>query len=118
MSDQNVDDKLAFPIMGDVANDNAIDEFSQFADSLKDVSPDVAKNAIEQIPEFRITMLSMANGLRETLFNLTKQNTDSMKIVYEACNKTLDSLQEMLTNEDLKLKKRNGLSSKMQKYFI
>lgn len=112
MSDQNVDDKLAFPILGDVANDNAIDKFSQFADSLKDVSPDVAKNAIEQIPEFVPTMLSMTNGLHDMLTYLLKQNAESTKNVYDACNDTLDSLRKMLSNENLKFEEKKWVIEK------
>ncbi len=112
MPNQDVDNKSVLPTLREVTNDNAIDKFSQFADSLKDVPPDVAKNAIEQIPEFSITMLSMANGLRETLFNLTKQNADSTQKVYDACNKTLDNLQEMLLNDNLKFEEKKWIVEK------
>lgn len=72
MSDKDINNMPDVPTLGDLANDNAIDKFSQFADSLKDVSPDVAKNAIEQIPEFVPTMLSMTNGLHDMLTYLLK----------------------------------------------
>ena len=112
MSDKDINNMPDVPTLGDLANDNAIDKFSQFADSLKDVSPDVAKNAIEQIPEFVPTMLSMTNGLHDMLTYLLKQNAESTKNVYDACNDTLDSLRKMLSNENLKFEKKKWVIEK------
>ena len=112
MSDKDINNMPDVPTLGDLANDNAIDKFSQFADSLKDVSPDVAKNAIEQIPEFVPTMLSMTNGLHGMRTYLLKQNAESTKNVYDACNDTLDSLRKMLSNENLKFEEKKWVIEK------
>lgn len=112
MSDKDINNMPDVPTLGDLANDNAIDKFSQFADSLKDVSPDVAKNAIEQIPEFVPTMLSMTNGLHDMLTYLLKQNAERTKNVYDACNDTLDSLRKMLSNENLKFEEKKWVIEK------
>ena len=112
MSDKDINNMPDVPTLGDLANDNAIDKFSQFADSLKDVSTDVAKNAIEQIPEFVPTMLSMTNGLHDMLTYLLKQNAERTKNVYDACNDTLDSLRKMLSNENLKFEEKKWVIEK------
>lgn len=112
MSDKDINNIPDAPTLGDLANDNAIDTFSQFVDSLDKLPPDVAKKAIEQIPEFIPTMLSMTNGLHDMLTHLLKQNAENTKNVYDACNDTLDSLKKMLSNENLKFEEKKWVIEK------
>lgn len=112
MSDKDINNMPDVPTLGDLANDNAIDTFSQFVDSLDKLPSDVAKKAIEQIPEFVPTMLNMTNGLHDMLTHLLKQNAESTKNVYDACNDTLDSLRKMLSNENLKFEEKKWVIEK------
>lgn len=112
MANQNFENDSDIPVFWNSTNGDAKDKFLQFASSLNDLPPNVVKKAIEQIPEFSITMLSMANGFREMLFNLTKQNADGSKKVYDECSKTLDALQKMLSNDNLKFEEKKWVIEK------
>ena len=78
------------------------DKVLQFASNLDKLDPEVAKEIIEQFPEFSSTMLNITKEYRETIGDLIKQNAESSKSTYDAYNKILDSLEKSLSNENLK----------------
>ena len=65
-------------------------------------------------PEFVNKMLGMVDGLREMFCNLIKSSNESTKNVYDGYNRTLDTLEKMLSNENLKFEERIQIIEKMQ----
>jgi len=65
-------------------------------------------------PEFVNKMLHMVDGLREVFYNLIKSSNESTKNVYDGYNRTLDALEKMLLNENLKFEERIQIIEKMQ----
>lgn len=134
MSDKNVDNTSDVPALKNLTNYNAIDKILQFTSSLNELSPDVAKKAIEEIPEFVPKMLIVIGVLRDAFSNVSRQNaeltnnvlkqnaeiTDSIlkqnlevtKNLNDACNKLLDSLGKMLLNENLKFEEKKWVIEK------
>ncbi len=124
MPDKDINNTSDVPILGDLTNENAIDKCLQLASFLKKLSPEDAKKAIEKIPELVPMMLIVNNGIKEVLSNLSKQaaeitnntlkqnseltdailkqNAENMKSLNDVGYRTLDSLEKVLSNENLK----------------
>lgn len=86
----------------------------QFASSLDKLNPEVAKKIIEQFPEFSGTMLNIVNDYKETLQALISQNNDSLKNTYDGYNKILDSLKNVLSNDNLSFEERKWVIEQMK----
>jgi len=90
------------------------DKVLQFASNLDKLDPEVAKEIIEQFPEFSSTMLNITKEYRETISDLIKQNAESSKSTCDAYNRILDSLEKTLSNGNLKFEERKWIIEQMK----
>ena len=90
------------------------DKVLQFASNLDKLDPEVAKEIIEQFPEFSSTMLNITKEYRETIGDLIKQNAESSKSTCDAYNRILDSLEKTLSNGNLKFEERKWIIEQMK----
>lgn len=110
MNEQKVLDKLGIEDFRHLSKDKVID----FVSMIPNMEPEVAKAAIEQFPEFASTMKSIMIDYKQEIEMVLKQNDDSVKAYYEACNKILDSLDKLLNDPNLNTDEKMQIVEKMQ----
>lgn len=110
MNEQKVLDKLGIEDFRHLSKDKVID----FVSMIPNMDPEVAKAAIEQFPEFASTMRSIMVDYKQELETALKQNDDSVKAYYDACNKILDSLDKLLNDPELSTDEKMQIVEKMQ----
>ena len=85
------------------------DKIVQFASMLPKMSPEVAKTALKQFPDFVVLAKSMANEMRlmtDKSHDLAKESQDQF---YDACNHSLAILNAELSREDLTQEERDKI---------
>lgn len=68
---------------------------------LDKVDPEVAKKAIEQVPNFSDTMKEILHDYMESLDKAQAANAESVKSFYDSCESIISSLQKELERENL-----------------
>lgn len=110
MNEQKVLDKLGIEDFRHLSKEKVID----FVSMIPNMDPEVAKAAIEQFPEFASTMRSIMIDYKQEIEMALKQNDDSVKAYYDACNKILDSLDKLLNDPELSTDEKMQIVEKMQ----
>jgi hypothetical protein len=89
------------------------DKVMTFASMLTEMDPEVAKKALEQFPEFAKTVLEITKDYQATLEKAMLDNSQSVKVYYDACTTIIESLQKELENDHLTFEERMEISDKM-----
>ena len=109
LAEQKVLDKLNIDSFRQLTKDKVI-ELSSMLDK---VDPEVAKQALEQFPNFASTLKEMLVDYKNTLDLGLKENTESVKMYYDSCNQTIAALQKMLENDNLSFEEKKYAIDKM-----
>lgn len=110
LSEQKVLEKLEIEDFRHLSKDKVI----EFVSMIPTMDSEVAKSAIEQFPEFASMMKSIMIDYKQEIEIALKQNDDSIKAYYEACNRILDSLDKLIDNPELNLNEKMLIVEKMQ----
>lgn len=110
LSEQKVLEKLEIEDFRHLSKDKVI----EFVSMIPTMDSEVAKSAIEQFPEFASMMKSIMIDYKQEIEIALKQNDDSVKAYYEACNRILDSLDKLIDNPELSLNEKMLIVEKMQ----
>lgn len=78
------------------------------ATMLDKMDPEVAKEALEQFPEFASTMRQTLSEYKQSLDEGMKQNTEGVKSYYDTCDAIIASCQMELENEGLPFEERSS----------
>ena len=82
------------------------DRLPAFASMISSMDPEVAKKAIEQIPEFTKMASSALTDYKGTVEKALQDNSASSKPGYELYNKVIDALNECLSKEDISFEEK------------
>ena len=110
LTEQKVLDKLGIEDFRHLSKEKVI----EFVSLVPNMEPEVAKAAIEQFPEFASMMKSIMTDYKQEIESALKQNDDNVKECFNACNKILDSLDELLNDTNLDLNEKMQIINKMQ----
>lgn len=109
-SEEQILKKLDIPDFRHMTKDKII----TFASNLQNMPPEVAVKAIEQFPDFASNSLEMMKEYRSLLSELISENGESSKSVYDTYDRVLDSLEELLKNEQLSFEDKKFILEQMR----
>ena len=109
MTEQQVLDKLDIPDFRHMTKDKVI----SFASMLSNMDPEVAKEALEQFPEFSKTVIELATDCKDAIEKGFAGNSESTKVCHEVCITIIDSLKSQLDKDDLPFEERKYYIEKM-----
>lgn len=92
----------------DLAQLDAV-KIDKFVSIFSTMEPEVAKKALEQIPDLASTTKELVAQYKEVVTEGLKSNDESVKPFYEACMQILDSLDYELQKEDLTQEDRDRI---------
>ena len=110
LSEQKVLKKLGIEDFNHLTKGKAI----SFASMLERMDPDVAKEALEQFPEFSSTMQEMLHEYKDTLEKGMISNDKSVQAFYTQCNAIIASLQKELDKDDLSFEGKKYIIEQMK----
>lgn len=102
LTEQKVLKKLGIPDFRHITKDKIV----QFASLLPKMDPTVAKEAIDQFPEFKEMASELTNALKDMADKAFKSSEDSQKYFYEACNNVIEILHKELEDDEIDDKER------------
>lgn len=109
LTEQKVLKKLGIEDFRHLTKDKVI----TMASMLDKMSPEVAKKAIEQFPNFSNTMKEILHDYKESLDKAQETNADSVKSFYDSCDMIISSLQKELEKNDLNFEEKKFIIDKM-----
>ena len=109
LTEQKVLKKLGIEDFRHLTKDKVI----TMASMLDKMSPEVAKKAIEQFPNFFNTMKEILHDYKESLDKAQETNADSVKSFYDSCDMIISSLQKELEKNDLNFEEKKFIIDKM-----
>ncbi len=77
------------------------------------MNPDVAKKALEQMPEFSKLSTHIVSTYKDLLIESYDETKDSAKAYFDSCSRILESLQQELDKKFLTPKRRDKIISQM-----
>ena len=83
-----------------------------FASTLADLDPEVAKKAIEQFPAFSSSVSGILGQYKSVLEKVMDDDNESTQRYFEQCGKIIDSLQSQLERDDLTAEERSCIIDK------
>lgn len=89
------------------------DKVITMASMLDRMEPEVAKKALEQFPQFALTVKDMLSEYKETLDKCLETNKENIKAYYDSCNSIIESLQKQLENNQLSFEERKYIIDKI-----
>lgn len=89
------------------------DKIVEFSSLLYRMDPEVAKKALEQIPEYVKLASEMVRTYKEVIDKMFEANAVDTKAFYDACNGILSTLAAQLLNADITPEERNSLNDRM-----
>ena len=109
LTEQKVLKKLGIEDFRHLTKDKVI----TMASMLDKMSPEVAKKAIEQFPNFSNTMKEILHDYKESLDKAQETNADSVKSFYDSCDMIISSLQKEVEKNDLNFEEKKFIIDKM-----
>ena len=109
LTEQKVLKKLGIDDFRHLTKDKVI----TMASMLDRMDPEVAKKAIEQFSEFAHTMKDILNDYKQTLDKALDENGDSVKSYYSSCDAIITSLQKELDKENLSFDEKRYIIDQM-----
>lgn len=109
LTEEQVLKKLNIPDFRHITKDKIMTFFS----TLSYMDPEVAKKAIEQFPEFAGTVKELIFEYRQILDKAFNDNTESVKSYYVFCYCILDSLSEILKQDNLTFEEKQYIIAQM-----
>ena len=85
----------------------------EFSTMLYSMDPDVAKKALEQIPEYVKMASEIVRTYKEVIDRMFEANAKDTKAFYDACNGILATLSVQLQDEHITMEERNFLNDRM-----
>lgn len=89
------------------------EQVTELYSMIKDMDKDVAKEAIEQFPNFKEYGISLFEKLNESYNNVINANKDSAKQAAEAYGAILTTLQEEFKKDNYTLEEKHAIASRM-----
>lgn len=109
LTEQKVLKKLGIEDFRHLTKDKVI----TMASMLDKMDPEVAKKAIDQFPEFAHTMKDILRDYKQTLDKALDENGESVKSYYLSCDAIISSLQKELDKENLSFEEKKYIIDKM-----
>lgn len=91
----------------------APENVGKFVSVFADMDPEVAKKALEQIPDLAAATKEMISQYKDVVAKGLESSNESVKPFYEACKQILDSLDRELQKEDLTQEDRDRIIDQM-----
>ncbi len=83
------------------------------ASMLDKMDPEVAKKALEQFPNFAITIKDILHDYKDSLDKALEENREGVQSYYATCDAIISSLQRDLEKEELSFDERKYIIDKM-----
>lgn len=96
-TEEKVLKKLGIPDFRHMTKDKIV----KFASILPRMDPAVAKEAIDQFPQFKEMASELTNALKDMVDKAFKSSEESQKYFFEACNNVIDTLNKELEDDKL-----------------
>ena len=109
LSEKKVLKQLGIPDFRHMTKDKVV----QFASMLHRMDPEVAKEAIDQFPEFKDMATELTNALKGMADEAFKSSEESQKYFYEACNKVIETLKEELQDDEIDAEERTTIRNQI-----
>lgn len=84
-----------------------------FASMLQNMEPEVAKKALEQIPEFAKMTLGVLKDYKGVMEKTLDENSESSKQCFDIYNEVVDALKSCLAKDDLPFEEKKYYIEKM-----
>lgn len=84
-----------------------------FASMLQNMEPEVAKKALEQIPEFEKMTLGVLKDYKGVMEKTLDENSESSKQCFDIYNEVVDALKSCLAKDDLPFEEKKYYIEKM-----
>lgn len=118
MSNENMNEKQVLEKLGiDNFRQMSKDKISTFTSSLSEMAPEVAKKALEQVPNFVDLSKQVIVSLKDSLNSLMEHNSESEAHVYEGYKRVLKAQENRLNQDDgdLTEEEKNSIIQEMTK---
>lgn len=102
--------KLDIPDFRHMTKDKVI----AFATMVPKMSPEVAKKALEQFPDFASTSLSIMREYKDIIEKLMEDDRESTQICYDMYNRVMESLEKLLDDDDLTFDEKTYILEQMR----
>lgn len=102
--------KLDIPDFRHLTKDKVI----AFATMVPKMSPEVAKKALEQFPDFAATSLSVMREYKDVIEQLMEDDRESTQICYDMYNRVMDSLEKLLEDDNLTFDEKTYILNQMR----
>lgn len=109
LSEKKVLKKLNIPDFRHVTKDKIV----EFSSMLYRMDPEVAKKALEQIPEYVKMASEMVRTYKEIIDKMFQANATDTKAFYDACNGILATLAVQLQDTNITPEERNSINDRM-----
>lgn len=110
LTEEKVLKKLEIPDFSHLTKEKMI----AFASLLPQMDPEVAKNALEQFPNFAETSLNVMKEYKEVLQTALQNNADSTNSCYDMYNRVMDSLEKLLDKDNLSFEEQTFILEQMK----
>jgi len=109
LTEKQVLKKLNIPDFRHLSKDKIMTFFSM----LPNMDPEVAKKAIEQFPTYAGTVKEIVSEYKEFLEKALSDNAESVQSYYAICNSILNTLSNMLEQDDLSFDEKKYIIDQM-----
>lgn len=109
LSEQKVLELLDIPDFRHMSKDKIV----EFALMLPRMSPEVAKAALEQIPEYVKLASEIVRTYKDVIDKMFEANATDTKAFYDACNSILSILDRQLHEKNITREERDSINDRM-----
>lgn len=109
LSEQKVLKLLNIPDFRHMTKDKVV----EFSSMLYRMDPEVAKKALEQIPEYVKMATEMVHVYKQVVDKMFEANAADSEAFYKVCNEIITSLSEQLKDPHMTLEERNCINDRM-----
>ena len=102
LTEQKALRKLGIDNFRQITKDKILEMYTM----LDKMDPEVAKKALEQIPEFSKTMREIFSEYQKSIDVSIEQNGESIRSYYASCDEIISSLQKELDKDNLSFEER------------
>lgn len=89
------------------------DKIMKFTSALPDMSPEVAKEALRQFPQFAATAKGIIDCYRDAMLETMKGDQENVKSFNDSCDVLIDLLADMAKQDDLTFEQKNEVIDKI-----
>ena len=90
------------------------DKIIAFATMVPKMSPEVAKKALEQFPDFASTSLAVMKEYRDIIEEIMADDRESTRACYDMYDRVMTSLEKILDKDDLSFEEKAYILSEMK----